>query len=101
MFFGELWRRLRFWLHRDAFSAALDEEMQLHQEMRAEALRRTGDLAPAQASRLARRRFGNMTRLAEASRDLWSGRWLDDMSQDVRFAIRQLRRAPADVSSGP
>ncbi len=94
MLLGELWRRLRFWLHRDAFSAELDEEMQLHQELRAEQLQRTGDLAPAQASRRARRQFGNMTRLAEVSRDLWSVRWLDDVSQDVRFAIRQLRRAP-------
>ena len=34
-----------------------------------------------------------MTRLAEVSRNLWSVRWLDDLSQDVRFAIRQLRHA--------
>jgi len=94
MILDEVWRRLQFWLHRDARSAELDEEMQLHQELRAEQLQRTGDLAPAQASRRARRQFGNVTRLAEVSRDLWSVRWLDDASHDVRFAIRQLRRAP-------
>jgi macrolide transport system ATP-binding/permease protein len=94
MSWRELWRRLRFWLHREAFSAELDEEMRLHQELRAEQLRATAQLVPEQASLHARRQFGNMTRLAEASRDLWSGRWLDEVSQDVRFAIRQLRRAP-------
>ena len=94
MLLGELWRRLQFWLHRNALSAELDEEMRLHQDLRAESLRTAAHLTPGQASLHARRQFGNVTRLAEVSRDVWSARWLDDLSQDMRFAIRQLRHAP-------
>jgi macrolide transport system ATP-binding/permease protein len=94
MLLGELWRRLRFWLHRDALSTELDEEMRLHQELRSEQLQASAGLAPAQASVRARRQFGNVTRLAEVSREVWSVRWLDELSQDARFAIRQLHRAP-------
>ncbi len=93
MVLAELWRRLQFWLRRNAMSAELDEEMRLHQDLRAEQLRASALLTPGQASQRARRQFGNVTRLAEVSRNLWSVRWLDDLSQDVRFAIRQLRHA--------
>ena len=31
----ELWRRLRFFFHRERFSAELDEEMRLHADLRA------------------------------------------------------------------
>ncbi len=35
MTLGEMWRRLRFLLNRDRFHAELEEEMQLHTELRA------------------------------------------------------------------
>ena len=92
---GELWRRLQFWLHRDRFSAELDEEMRLHTELRAEQLRDSEHFTDARAAFAARRRFGNATQLREMSRELWSGRWADDFLQDVRFALRQLRKAPS------
>ncbi len=94
MLVGELWRRLRFWLNRDASSADLDEEMRLHLALRAEQLAASGSRGAESAARLARKRFGNVGRLAEVSRGMWSVRWLDDLSMDARFAVRQLRHAP-------
>lgn len=92
---GELWRRLQFWVHRDQFSADLDEEMRLHTDLRAEQLRASEHLTDEGAVLAARRRFGNATQLKEISRELWSGRWAEDFVQDVRFALRQLRKAPS------
>ena len=35
-----------------------------------------------------------MTRVREESRDRWSVPWLDHLQQDVRYALRGLRRSP-------
>jgi predicted permease len=43
--------------------------------------------------RIARRDFGNLTRAQEEARSVWLPGW-DALSQDVRFALRTLRRAP-------
>ena len=91
---GEIWRRLQFWLHRDAFNAELDEEMRLHTQLRAAQLSERDHLSPDQAALAARRRFGNTTQVKELSRELWSTRWLADFLTDARFALRQLRHAP-------
>src|SRR3977135_2793618 len=53
--------------------------------------------------RIARRDFGNITRAHEEARAVWFPGW-DALSQDVRFALRSLLRAPvfstgADVPS--
>ena len=40
------------------------------------------------------RRFGNVLRLREESRDVWGWAWLDDLSRDMRYALRSLARAP-------
>ena len=42
----------------------------------------------------ARRDFGNVLRVREVTRAMWSGRALDNLAQDLRFALRQLRRSP-------
>src|SRR3954447_16795332 len=94
MSFGELWRRLRFFFHREQFNAELEEEMRLHTEFRAEWLRETEGVSSENADSAARRRFGNATQLKEASREMWTTRWLEDFWQDLRFAVRQLRKAP-------
>ena len=35
-------------------------------------------------------RFGSPLRWHEASRDVWGWRWLDDVQQDIRYAVRSL-----------
>lgn len=48
------------------------------------------------AARLAaRREFGNIAYLQEEARDAHGARWVAELEQDLRIALRRLRRAPA------
>jgi putative ABC transport system permease protein len=40
------------------------------------------------------RKFGNVTRVKEDAREVWIAAWAEQVLQDVRFAIRQLRKSP-------
>ena len=90
---SETYRRLRFLLLRDRYTAELEEEMRIHLELREGRLRERG-VPPAEARYLARRRFGNTGHLQEQSRDMWGLSWFEHASADVRFAIRRLRHRP-------
>ncbi|HEY4817036.1 MAG TPA: ABC transporter permease [Candidatus Acidoferrum sp.] len=69
----------------------LQEEIQAHlalaerEEMESG---RTGKEAQASA----RREFGNVGIAEETTRDMWGWRWLVDFFQDVRYALRTLRK---------
>jgi putative ABC transport system permease protein len=76
-------------------SEELADELRAHLEM-AEADRVARGELPEEAAANARREFGNVGLVQEISRDEW-GRgpmWLEHLGQDVRFALRTLRRAP-------
>ena len=73
--------------------ADIAREFRDHLELEADALER-GGLSAAQARLEARRRFGNLGRLQEDVRESWGNRWLERMTQDLRFGIRMLRRTP-------
>lgn len=90
---AEWWRRLRLFFSRDRATADLKDEMRLHRELRAESLRATG-VSDQLASAAARRHFGNTLILQEASRDMWGFGSLDDVRQDLRYAVRRLRQRP-------
>ncbi|HZM59606.1 MAG TPA: permease prefix domain 1-containing protein, partial [Vicinamibacterales bacterium] len=47
-----------------------------------------------EAERRAFLEFGNAATIEESVRDV-RGRWLDDLSKDLTYAFRTLRRAPA------
>ena len=49
---------------------------------------------PEEARRRARLAFGNVALVKEDTRAVWVGRWIDDLRQDVRYALRTLRQAP-------
>jgi predicted permease len=76
--------------------AELADEIRAHLEL-AEADRVARGESPASAAASARREFGNVVLATELARDQWgsAGMWLDRLGQDVRFALRMLRRAPA------
>lgn len=81
------------WMRRDRLDAELNEELQFHRRQLERDARHAGVAADdAQAS--ARRRLGNATRIVEESRERWSVPWLDHLQQDVRYALRGLRRTP-------
>src|SRR5687767_14497603 len=51
-------------------------------------------MTPDAARRAAIRRFGNPTRLREDVREVWIPRWVDQIAQDTRDAVRRVRRDP-------
>jgi predicted permease len=96
-----LWRRYRDLVRRRP-TADVDDEVRLHLEYRRqEALRAGAD--PARADALARERFGDVAGVVaelyqiDESRERRQQRadWLGDFVQDVKFAIRSLRRTPS------
>ena len=71
----------------------MDEEMRFHLEMEARRLEAAG-LPVAEARRQAARDFGGLDRYKEGVRDERGARGVEDVGQDVRYAIRTLRRRP-------
>jgi predicted permease len=91
---AELTRRIRFHLHRERFERELAEEMQFHVEMKARDHEQAGMRAD-DAVWAARRRFGNATRLKDATGDVMAVGWIEAATQDARYALRSLRQSPA------
>ena len=71
----------------------LRDELQLHLNLLAEEYIAQG-IAPDLARWRARREFGNPTRFQEASHALFSFRQLEEIVQDLRYAVRESRRSP-------
>ena len=85
MGFREMGRRIVYLFHRNRFADDLQEEMRLHMDLRA---RKLSDPAAA------RRRFGNTAAVQEASSQAWGWPAVEQFAQDVRYALRWLRRTP-------
>jgi len=85
------WRRL---LKRDQMEEQLDRELQFHLERQVAAKIRDG-MTDAEARRGARLEFGGLDQVKEECRDARGTRWLETLLQDMRFALRTLRRSPA------
>jgi predicted permease len=78
---------------RDRMLQDLDEDIQDH------IARETQDNIdrgmPAEEARFAAlRKFGNVTRVKEETREVWSWAWLEQLVQDVRYSLRILRKSP-------
>ncbi len=84
-------RRILHLLRRGRFEADLNDELGFHEEMAAEDARREG--ADPEAARFAaRRQVGNTAQARESARAVWSPPAWDDFTQDVKYALRGLRR---------
>jgi predicted permease len=88
---SDLRYRLRALFQRDAMDSDLDEELRFHIEKETEKYLRAG-MSRLAAERAARLAFGSFDDAAESSRDQRGWSALDTLWQDVRFAVRTLRR---------
>jgi putative ABC transport system permease protein len=84
---GRIFARRR--LERD-----LADEIRLHLEEREEEFV-AGGLSPAEARDAARKAFGNATLVEEDGRAVWRWNGLEDLWDDIRYAVRQLRSTPS------
>ncbi len=76
---NELFRRLRYLLHRHRFDQELENDMQFHREL---------------AASQGRSNFGNILRLREEAREAWGWIWIDRLAQDLRYGVRVTLRSP-------
>jgi predicted permease len=90
---NKVWRRLLFLIRGGQFDGELGDEMRHHLEMKMRKLMDSG-IAPEEARYRAQREFGNPMLVRDQSRDLWQWRPLAEMAQDLRYALRLLRRSP-------
>ena len=74
--------------------ADLNEEMRVHVELEEQENLEAG-MSPQEAHYAALRRFGNVTLAAEKSRETWRWNVVESTLQDLRYALRQIRRSPA------
>jgi hypothetical protein len=86
-----LWVRALF--RRRQVERDLDREMRFHLDMEIAQNVRDG-MSPSEARRVAFVRFGGVARHTESVRDEFRIRWLEDGVQDLRYALRSLRRTP-------
>ena len=71
----------------------MDAELRHHLELETEALVARG-MTPDAARDAARRRFGSVALVKDDCRESWGMRAIDMLTQDVRFALRNLRKYP-------
>ena len=85
--------RFRMLAHRARETERLDAELQFHLEQHIAENRAAGMNAEG-ARQAAMRSFGNPTVLREQVRESWSWNWAERLAQDIRYATRQMLRAP-------
>ncbi len=88
-----LWLRLQTLFRRERYVKDLDAEIQFHlSEQIAENI--AAGMSPGEARLAAMRTFGNGTSMKEEVWDNWGWVWLEQIGQDIRYAVRQLRKTP-------
>jgi macrolide transport system ATP-binding/permease protein len=85
--FPDFWRKQK--LERE-----LDKELRFHFEEQVRAHLAAG-LPADEARRRASIEFGGFEQIKEGCRDQRRDRWLEEVFQDLRYAVRQLRKDPA------
>src|SRR6266702_6687373 len=84
------WNRLA---RRAQMEAQREKELSFHLEQHTSQLIGRG-IPPDQARRQARLALGGPEQVKEKCRDARGTRWLEDLLQDTRYALREFRRKP-------
>lgn len=85
--------RLQMLVHRRREGTRLDAELEFHLEQQI-AENVAAGMGADEARYAAMRNFGNSVAMREQVREAWSWNGLDRLGQDIRYATRQLVRAP-------
>src|SRR5689334_5116703 len=90
-FWSSLHRNL---LHRGSVEADLDSEVQAHFDILVDRYCAQG-ISRDEARRLVRQQFGNPDQTKENVREIRAGALIEFTLQDLRYAIRTLRKSPS------
>jgi macrolide transport system ATP-binding/permease protein len=91
--FSDILFRLRSLFRRSTVENELDDELQFHMEQQVDRHVRAG-LTREEAARQTRLQFGGLSQVKEDCRESRGTTFLETAAQDVRYALRQLGKAP-------
>src|SRR5208337_1355899 len=86
--------RLRSLFRKTGVERELDDELRFHLEKLIEEKAGKG-MAPEEARCAALRELGGVEQIKEECRDMRQVNYIESFFQDVRYGLRQLRRAPS------
>jgi macrolide transport system ATP-binding/permease protein len=87
------WLRLQALFRRERFTKELHSEIQFHLDQQIAENIGAG-MNPEDARSAAMKTFGNATAVKEEAWESWGWTRLEQLAQDVRYALRQLRKTP-------
>ncbi len=90
---NDLLYRLRALIHRREMDAEVDDELRDHLERETEKYRRAG-LTPNEAVRRAHLALGGSEQVKQLSRDARGTKFVEDLLQDLRYAMRSFAKTP-------
>jgi putative ABC transport system permease protein len=90
---NKTWLRIKTLWKRSQLDRDLGDEVAFHLAMREEKNRLAG-IDPEESRYAAHRQFGNTTAIRERNREIWTFASLEGFLQDIRFALRMLRKNP-------
>jgi predicted permease len=90
---SDLFYRLRAFFRSKEMDAEVEEELRDHLEREAEKYRRTG-VAPGEAMRRARLALGGRVQVEQQCRESRGTKFVEDLSQDIRYAMRSFAKTP-------
>ena len=93
-------RKLGWVVKRRQKEADLREELEFHLTEESEDARAAG-LTEEEARFAARRELGRVTLIVEDTRAVWGWPLLEQLAQDLRYAVRTLIRSPAFTLAAP
>ncbi|HYU31613.1 MAG TPA: ABC transporter permease [Thermoanaerobaculia bacterium] len=86
--------RLRSLFRRSAVEAELAAELRFHLDQQIDENIAAG-MSPVEARQAALRAFGGVAQIQEKCREARGLRWIEELSQDLGYAVRTFRRSPA------